>query len=62
MRQKIVAASKEGESIHYDDVFIQALLLRAFETGIKDENIINYVRPYIKEATIDDDQTLNLSI
>ena len=49
---------KGSEWIRYDGVLIQSLFLRALETGINNENIINCVRTFIEETTIGDDQIL----
>ena len=45
-RQKIVFASQESDSkIKYDEELIQALFLRAVETGLSDETIRVKIRP-----------------
>ena len=58
LRQKIMAAAEEDDSLPSQRTYIQSLFLRAVETGMTNEKVLTRLRPFLEDATVDDDQVL----
>ena len=54
-----MSAAEDDESLPSQQLdFIQALFLRALETGMGDKTVLTRIQPFLEKATVDDDQIL----
>ena len=59
MRQKVIFASQESESLlQYDPVLVQKLFLRAISTGLISKSIKADIDPYLNDIKVSDEVLL----
>ena len=58
LRQKITFVSKQEDSNSFSSEFLQEQFLHSVLTGLKNENIRNELRPYLKQDQVLDDEKL----
>ena len=58
LRQKVIMLSKEDDSLPCEPGLVQSVFRRTLETGIKEEQVLAKIRPYLEYVSIDDDQLL----
>ena len=58
LRQKVIILSKEDASLPCEPELVQSVFRRTLETGIKEEQVLAKILPYLEYVSIDDDQLL----
>ena len=59
LRQKILFASQEADaSLRYDPTLVQGMFLRSLETGLRDDNILAKLRPFLQKDSISDEELI----
>ena len=58
-RNRVVFASKEdGVESEYSSQLVEKSFLKAFESGLRDENLVTNLRPFLRTSGISDDELM----